>query len=77
MVGRVSNYKIMMFRTIVASAVAVAATAYVPPHMELPATGWKDIGAGTVRGFECHRCDVGCVNISPAVFVVVVRIINY
>lgn len=35
-----------------ASAVAVAATAYVPPHMELPATGWKDIGAGTLVTLE-------------------------
>ena len=64
-----------LFRSIVASAATIAATAYVPPHMELPSTGWKDIGAGTVRGFECHRGEVGCV--APAVFVVVVRIINY
>mmetsp|Transcript_28293 Transcript_28293/g.60307 ORF Transcript_28293/g.60307 Transcript_28293/m.60307 type:complete len:91 (-) Transcript_28293:2067-2339(-) len=40
-----------LFRAIVASAAAATAAAYVPPHMELPAT-WTDVTTGTLIPLE-------------------------
>lgn len=41
----------MLLRSIMASAVVAVATAYVPSHMELPAT-WSDVSKGTLIPLE-------------------------
>jgi hypothetical protein len=56
-----------LFRSIVASAAVVIATAYVPPHMELPSS-WTNVALGTVRSRARSRQRR---NVAPAVFVVV------
>jgi len=40
-----------LFRALVSSVVAATATAYVPSHMELPAT-WTDVGGAALAPLE-------------------------